>query len=160
MGLDMYLMREEYVGGWDHTEAEEKERFWKVLEAMGWPMTMVTANSPHLEVSACVAYWRKANAIHNWFIQNCAGGVDDCRPVYVSREQLEELRDIAKDAMEAFDRGEVKEAVRLLTPTPGFFFGSTEPDEYYRQDLEFTVNELTKVLESPPGADFYYRASW
>ena len=26
-----------------------------------------------------VAYWRKFNALHNWFVQNCQDGVDECQ---------------------------------------------------------------------------------
>ena len=36
-------------------------------------------------------YWRKANAIHGWFVRNCQDGVDECEPADVTREQLEQL---------------------------------------------------------------------
>ena len=39
-----------------------------------------------------IAYWRKANAIHGWFVRNCADGVDECQPIAVSREALNHLR--------------------------------------------------------------------
>jgi hypothetical protein len=38
-------------------------------------------------------YWRKANAIHNWFVQNVQNGVDDCDIYLVTREQLEQLKE-------------------------------------------------------------------
>ena len=47
-----------------------------------------------------------------------------------------------------------------LDPTEGFFFGSTEKDEYYYQDLQDTVDGLTKCLELPKNYYFYYRSSW
>ena len=45
-----------------------------------------------------IAYWRKANAIHGWFIRNCADGVDECQPIAVSRNDLTALR---QDVLEA-----------------------------------------------------------
>lgn len=46
-----------------------------------------------------IGYWRKANAIHGWFVRNCAEGVDECQPIAVSREQLEALRRDVQDAL-------------------------------------------------------------
>ena len=41
-----------------------------------------------------VGYWRKANAIHNWFVVNVASGEDDCSSYPVSQDQLECLRNL------------------------------------------------------------------
>ena len=42
------------------------------------------------------AYWRKANQIHKWFIDNCANGEDDCSRIDVDTEDLEELLEVCK----------------------------------------------------------------
>ena len=42
------------------------------------------------------AYWRKANHIHKWFIDNCAGGEDDCTRIDVDGEDLENLLEVCK----------------------------------------------------------------
>ena len=39
-------------------------------------------------------YWRKANHIHQWFVENIQDGNDDCREYYVPRERLKELLEI------------------------------------------------------------------
>jgi len=44
-----------------------------------------------MNVTATAVYWRKANAIHKWFVDNLADGVDDCRPLWVSTDHLKEL---------------------------------------------------------------------
>jgi|1186.fasta_scaffold611083_1 hypothetical protein len=36
-------------------------------------------------------YWRKANPVHRWFVENVQHGEDDCRKYYVSRAQPEAL---------------------------------------------------------------------
>ena len=105
------------------------------------------------EIAVDAMYWRKANAIHGWFVENCQEGEDDCREYYVERSQLEELRDLCKATLDGDDEGE-------LEPTEGFFFGSYEKDECYYKDLKDTVEGLDKVLSLPNSYEFYYRASW
>jgi hypothetical protein len=51
-------------------------------------------------------------------------------------------------------------APELLPPQSGFFFGGTEYDEYYFQDLEKTRKMIEDVLAEPEGGDFYYQSSW
>ena len=50
----------------------------------------------------------------------------------------------------------------LLPTTSGFFFGSTDYDEYYYEDIEYTANKIREILET---TDFetqmiYYISSW
>ncbi len=37
-----------------------------------------------------VAYWRKNNAVHKWFVDNLNNGEDDCQEYYVPRGHLQE----------------------------------------------------------------------
>ena len=50
----------------------------------------------------------------------------------------------------------------MLPTRSGFFFGSTEYDECYQEDLKNTISQLTDVLEYYPENEwtFYYEASW
>jgi hypothetical protein len=157
MGLDMYLKAEKFVSSYGWEPPEERATFDHLDEAVG---ISPVEGTPHLSVSVAVAYWRKANQIHNWFVQNVQDGVDNCQRFYVDREQLQELRDLSRQAMEAYDAGDKQRCAELLPPAAGFFFGSTEVDEYYRQDLEDTVKQLDNALQLPDGFDFYYQSSW
>jgi len=49
--------------------------------------------------------------------------------------------------------------MQLLPTTEGFFFGGTDYDQYYLEDLEVTKKILEGVLRDQTG-DFYYQASW
>jgi hypothetical protein len=108
-----------------------------------------------------IAYWRKANAIHGWFVRTQAGGIDNCEPVPVSREALENLLDRAKQVL---SRGGTEQAAREfdLETQGGFFFGSTGYNEWYLQSLTETVVQLEAVLraEWPMPVSFAYEASW
>ena len=73
-----------------------------------------------------VMYWRKANAIHNWFVRELADEVDDCRPLELT---VDRLRDLVKLCERVVDDN--SKAEELLPTGEGFFFGGTEYDEYY-----------------------------
>lgn len=157
MGLDMYLVAEKYVSGWDFTQDEEEKHLYKHLcELVG---VKGCPGSPSAYIRVTVAYWRKANAIHGWFVKNVQGGNDECQESYVSRDQLHELLNVAKKVAELYDDGKKDEAGKMLSPTPGFFFGGYEIDEYYRDDLKDTIEQLEAALKLSD-VDFYYRASW
>lgn len=103
-----------------------------------------------------VAYWRKANQIHSWFVRNVQNGVDDCGLYPVSRNQLEELRQTCAEVITTKDH-------TLLEPVNGFFFGSTAIDEYYWEDLRTTIDMLDHVLAAqklPDAEEFFYQSSW
>ena len=103
-----------------------------------------------------VAYWRKANAIHNWLVDAVQNGKDDCNRYPVTREQLKRL---IHDCNTVLD--DPSEARVILPTVSGFFFGSTEYDSGYFQDLSDTVNMLEKVLaDTNYGGQFFYQASW
>lgn len=104
-----------------------------------------------------VGYWRKANAIHRWFVDNVQDGVDNCQETWLERTDLEKLLIVVDQALENREL-----AGQILPPGEGFFFGSTDLDEYYFQDLEDTKRVLEKIINAPDFKDwdFYYRASW
>lgn len=156
MGLDMYLEAEEYLPGWEHTKDTERARLVATLEAAGFSPDVLAPGSPSATINVHVGYWRKANAIHRWFVEHVQGGKDDCDRYYVTREHLSELRETCVKALAA-SNGEVG---KILPTQSGFFFGGTDYDESYRSDAESTIRQIDKALTLPKGVTFYYRASW
>ena len=101
-------------------------------------------------------YWRKANAIHRWFVEHIQNGVDDCRRYSVSTEQLKELLEIVKKVLDNRDL-----AKKLLPAQEGFFFGGTEYDEYYLADIEKTIEIVNKCMKDfDESWTFEYHSSW
>ncbi len=66
MGLDMFLTKEYYIKNWDFMKPEEKHEI--TITKGGKPSTI--ENTKINSVIVDVAYWRKANAIHKWFVEN------------------------------------------------------------------------------------------
>ncbi len=106
-------------------------------------------------VEVTCAYWRKANQVHAWFVKNVQGGNDNCGEYYVSQDKLKELRDLCQKALDNRDPN-------LLPPQDGFFFGGTDIDEWYWQDLKNTIAQLDRVFDLPQLSDlsFSYNSSW
>ncbi len=107
-------------------------------------------------VQVQVAYWRKANQIHKWFVDHVQDGNDNCEEYRVTRDQLQLLVDNCKLVLM-----NKEEAVNLLPVQEGFFFGSYEYDEYYFGDIQDTIDQLERILnEYPKEWDFTYQSSW
>lgn len=158
MGLDMYLKAQKYVSNWDHATTAQRQEFQGVLEALGLkPQDVENPGSPHLTVDICVAYWRKANQIHKWFVDNAQDGEYKCKEYVVSREKLQALLSLCNMVL-----GDREKAKELLPPQSGFFFGGTDTDDWYFKDVQYTCDVLGKLLNNPQldEYEFSYRSSW
>lgn len=100
------------------------------------------------------AYWRKANAIHQWFVEHVQDGVDDCKEYFVSDDDLINLLKTVDTVLEHKEK-----APELLPTKDGFFFGNTEYNEDYFSDLAYTRNVLRELAEHKKGT-YYYQSSW
>ena len=101
-----------------------------------------------------VAYWRKFNALHNWFVENLQNGVDDCGTYEISRSLLDKL-------LVDIDKTLNGETTRI-EPVDGFFFGSTEKDDYYWELLEDTYDTIERIQETFDFGQYrlFYHSSW
>jgi hypothetical protein len=152
MGLDMYLNAKRYVSNYlDEQDAERAD----IIKSVFPELADFDNDDLVKEVTVRVGYWRKANAIHKWFVDNVQDGVDECQYSYVSRDKLLEL----KSACEAVHSNCTK-APEILPTQDGFFFGDTSYDEWYFQDIEQTIKIIDAALKLPNSWDFEYHASW
>jgi hypothetical protein len=154
MGLDMYLSAKRYMSKYfDATDTVKINAINDIFGLEGEEDGDYGAQ----EVKFRVAYWRKANQIHQWFVDNIQDGVDECQESYVPREKLQELMELCEAIIT-----NPKKARENLPTAAGFFFGSTEYDEFYMEDLKYTAGRIKKILNDPALAkvDFYYQSSW
>lgn len=159
MGLDMSLYKKHYYGGQYKVGDKDKSN----SHTMKLSGKFVKENQIDVDkvcyVTENLMYWRKVNAIHAWFIRNCTsdGTTDDCSPISVSAEHLKELLKACHEVI-----ADPTKAKELLPPQEGFFFGNTEEDKYYFDELKRTVVELEKLFENPTSecAEYEYNASW
>ncbi len=151
MGLDMYLEKRTYVMNWDHMNP--KERHGITVKLGGVPRTDIKPERIKYIVEQ-VAYWRRANQIHRWFVENVQDGNDDCGHYSVGSDQLVELLGRCKSVL-----ADHSVAEEILPTMYGFFFGSTKYDDDYFADLSETVAMLEPLL-SDSDSYFEYHSSW
>lgn len=142
----------------------------------------------HKGIFQSVCSWRKANQIHNWFVQNVQDGVDDCGMYIVTGEDFILLNNLCKKVLDSsklvegtiingytvieneevpiYEKGMYIEdpsvAKELLPTVQGFFFGSYEYDEWYYSDVKDTYDITKKILEETDFSKeiFLYSSSW
>lgn len=158
MGLDMYLTAKIYLSDYANSDKEQKAKdFLNDLKFSD----KINLNFRYIEAE--IGYWRKANQIHSWFVENCGDGVDDCRPYFVSQDKLEDLLKIINNILEEKNLEKQHKLIgEHLEPKSGFFFGSLNIDEFYFDDLKYTKDLIEKIFEDPffENAYIYYHASW
>lgn len=175
-GLDP--MREEtevYLSRWGWDPEADRLRSEAVEEAAG----LLAFNTEHsaggalrwadgkVVVSISCGYWRKANAVHAWFVDNCQDGVDECQSSKVEGEQLAHLRSLCADALNAYAAGDLAKAREIMEPRPGFFFGSYDIDDGWAVDMADTLEIVERVIplaieaaRTGPPVTFVYHSSW
>ncbi len=155
MGLDMYLDMEIHIHYSEESEILD-------LNTYAGPITL--DKKELISVTKRILYWRKANAIHNWFVQNIQDGIDDCERYYVPEEKLLELYNLCTQA-------HFTKNLNLLPPKEGFFFGNTVIDDFYWNEIQQTMIQLKPLVDEirlPIDkrnaefvlCDFWYRSSW
>jgi hypothetical protein len=155
MGLDMYLTKKYYIGGqYEHRNVKGTIE----IETDGVKIPIALKEIEYIECYA--AQWRKANQIHQWFVDNVQRGEDDCKKYDVSREQLKELLDLC---IQIKENPELEH--ELLPTQEGFFFGGTDYDECYFADINETIEQLSKFDLTENGyenehCEYYYQSSW
>jgi hypothetical protein len=154
----MYLARRIFVGA----EFEHREITGSIEIRKGEkPVPVYLKRVSH--INETVAYWRKANHIHQWFVENCQGGVDECQESYLKLEKLEELLEVCKKVEKTPNL-----APDLLPTQSGFFFGSTDYDEGYFEDIRYTIVTIEGLISEFKAMDpdiqcdisFCYQSSW
>lgn len=198
MGLDMYLFKAkkqkeisfekllEINSKLDEIQENDSEYFQQLIDEniISEKGDYYKFYSPFEEIG----YWRKANHIHNWFVENVQGGEDYCNPYEVSKDQIEELLNICKKVLDGsqlvdgdvvngyrmdengqtaiIEKGKIIDnaelADQLLPTVSGFFFGNTDYNEYYYNDIKSTIEQLTEVLEDVDFDEYHviYQSSW
>ncbi len=154
MGLDQYLTAEKYYSGYAFQDEEKRQQYKDIIIAANG-QDVADEDCPMATVGITLGTWRKASAIHNWFVNTVQQGHDDCGRYLVSREDLKVLHDQCQHVInfpeEANDRLPAKE---------GLFFGSTNHDLSYLGTLCETVDIIEKALRTDDSWEFYYSSSW
>lgn len=167
MGLDMYLISLPKIEGMDFEEVllangrlSEHERNQTEIYEKLKPHIKHFQEFDHSWTSLYqdIAYWRKANWIHNWFVENLHAGEDE--PVFiveVTKDQLEELHSLCVKVLMKEDHPS-----NILPTRPGCFFGNLYYNDFYFREIYETESLLAYLLENFNFETHYlmYQCSW
>lgn len=150
MGLDMYLTAKRTIVAWTERDKELNQQMLKLMPELAGVESVD-------EIKVNLGYWRKANAVHQWFVDNVQDGEDDCGAYCVGPEQLDQLKDLCLQVL-AFP----ELASQKLPTTDGFLFGSIDYDDGYFQDLENTAKIIDRAAQLSESNlwGFEYQSSW
>lgn len=160
MGLDMYLTAERYISDY---EPKEKLLIQQIAGLFGPEVGALVKDADEsggTVVRFTIGYWRKANAIHNWFIENVQDNEDQCSKCFVSEGQLNELLDICQKVLLV---GQSVAGEKYLPVRDGPFFGPMDYNEYYWEQTRRTIVILKRALalsEADGNFLIYYQSSW
>lgn len=175
MGLDMYLDRSKVVDGikiWELYPDEVKQSDPVLHEKLKeYEYTKGSADYTWQSYSGRVGYWRKANHIHKWFVDNVQFGEDNCQNYFVTKDHLMRLYEAAKQVVDCFNadgavkRGKQKIVSETLPTCDGFFFGSTQYNEWYLRSTQDTISIIEEALYGDKAIDWdnevlVYCSSW
>lgn len=85
-----------------------------------------------------VGYFRKVNCFLDW-VDNNVGTVENCEPLPIPKDKLVLLK-------ETLDKVNKENCEDILPTTEGFFFGNTDYNEYYWQDVDELKEWVDKTL--------------
>lgn len=162
MGLDMYLYERHYLTSRGTKKGYTKSNQLTIKVPKEYGSTELVKkklkNVKHIDCE--VGYWRKANAIHQYFLDKCGNGHDNGVDLFPSNADLLELKQICLELLGYYGKKFQQKAAELLPTIDGFFWGSTEYDKYYRADLRNTVKIINKLHLDDEYIQVVYNANW
>jgi hypothetical protein len=159
MGLDMYIFKTKKT---DHSAQQLSELNSRAAADNPEFAEFLPLNKPYPEsapdivsIFKEVAYWRKFNALHQWFVTNVQLGIDDCGLYEVTRDELTQCLELLRETAASGNSN-------TLPPTQGFFWGSTEVDESYWRMIRSSIDMVYGLIEYTDWNKerLFYQASW
>ena len=168
MGLDMYFSRRTYVGSLKSTRDADGK--WSKRDVNNMELKFDDADLSHINlqnvryIEEVFGEFRKFNALHAYVVDNFGGGIDECQMIYLGIDDLIQIQEVLCLVKESLSIGDKVIAGQTLPPQEGFFFGSTEIDKWYEQDVKEAVEVFNKIIEEHSivghNASYSYQASW
>lgn len=109
-----------------------------------------------------IFYWRKFNALHGFIVDTFAGGVDECQTIEIGKDGVAKIVSALKKTARMLNAKHGFDPTKLpIKPVGGFFFGSTEIDDYYKRNIKEAFEMFSELLVSLSDDEtVFYEASW
>jgi hypothetical protein len=144
----MYLRHRTLVKNWDFTPPEER---YEVTVRKGGALDTNIDPARVTYVVENMGYWYNADAIHGWFVDNVLDEMDWGQEACVTRAQLRALLSTVREVLADHSKAEV-----LLPTRDEYFFGVSEVDDFYFEELEETERILSSCDLEDEGDEYEY----
>ena len=164
MGLDMYFYARKTTyksfSKWDKSSKVDETNYPEDLKTFSDYIYDRNFKSVQTETRYQIGYFRKFNALHSYIVKTFADGIDNCQDIILYKEDVEQIKKVLDEVLNAHQQ--VEKAKELLPTQSGFFFGGTDYDEFYFEDVKDAADLMQSFLDN---FDFdkyqlVYRASW
>lgn len=164
MGLDMYFYARKSTyksfSKWDKPDRADETNYPEDLKTFSDYIYDRNFKSVETEIRYQIGYFRKFNALHSYIVKTFAEGIDNCQDIILYKEDVEQIKKVLDDVLNAHQR--VEKAKELLPTQSGFFFGGTDYDEFYFEDVKDAADLMQNFLDNFDFEKYQlvYRASW
>lgn len=134
-----YNKQTDYYDKWSEEEKAEHSRLYNAIPEKG-------------NYGEEIGYFRKVNFLMEFF-----GYEGNCEDKEIFKSELEELQSRCDRVLASKDN---ELAASILPPQAGFFFGSTDIDEYYFDDVKEVKDWVDGVLETFEDDDVVIMWAW
>ena len=164
MGLDMYFYARKTTyksfSKWDKPDRADETNYPEDLKTFSDYIYDRNFKSVQTETSYQIGYFRKFNALHSYIVKTFADGVDNCQEILLYKEDVEKIKKVLDDVLNAHQQ--VEKAKEILPTQSGFFFGGTDYDEFYFEDVKDAADLMQSFLDNFDFENYQlvYQASW
>ena len=164
MGLDMYFYARKTTyksfSKWDEPDSAGEANYPEDLKTFSDYIYDRNFKSVQTETTYQIGYFRKFNALHSYIVKTFADGIDNCQDIILYKEDVEQIKKVLDDVLNAHQQ--VEKAKELLPTQSGFFFGGTDYDEFYFDDVTVAADLMQNLLNNFDFESYQliYQASW
>ena len=164
MGLDMYFYARKTTyksfSKWDNPDRANEVNYPEDLKTFSDYIYDRNFKSVQTETRYQIGYFRKFNALHSYIVKTFADGTDNCQDIILYKKDVEKIKKVLDDVLNAHQQ--VEKAKELLPTQSGFFFGGTDYDEFYFEDVKDAADLMQSFLDNFDFESYQlvYQASW
>lgn len=164
MGLDMYFYARKTTyksfSKWDKPDRADETNYPEDLKTFSDYIYDRNFKSVQTVISYQIGYFRKFNALHSYIVKTFADGIDNCQDIILYKEDVEKIKRVLDDVLNVHQQAE--KAKEILPTQSGYFFGGTDYDEYYFEEVKVAADLMQNLLDNFDFEKYQliYRASW
>ena len=145
---------------WDKPDRADETNYPEDLKTFSAYIYDRNFKSVQTETRYQIGYFRKFNALHSYIVKTFANGIDNCQDIILYKKDVEQIKKVLDEVLNVHQQAE--KAKEILPTQSGYFFGGTDYDEFYFDEVKVAANLMQSFLDNFDFENYQlvYRASW